>query len=616
MLAFRPALVRADPRPLTSDMVETIIAEAFHPQNFLIAAGCRVQWRTLVEEPYWELFCGRALDGSQTRERRELRSWWLSLEDGDPHEPLIAIRRDHESNTIHVTRSIQCRVHEGYDAGGGVFETREATKWVRELVGSVSLDEIATAGRLRDELTGLIQLAVVGTSRLPLTSVEAPLPQFTLGQLAYGYDPPTERGLAPWVERLADPALSRFESAKRLEASLRFAAPDELPELAGTLAAIDADPRRWFSLLASVFNGVSLTPYTDFVSQCLTLAEMLGRGQPHLYADFLAGLAMLIDRHLCAYDLVRFHHRGANYPDALLLAELWPRLVELASPQQLQSSRFRRAVRHALLLRLEYEGLRVPDRPTSIGDNARVLPAPHLPLDEQQIHAPHRRPRRLFDDPLPDEPIVWDVLRDLDEPTELQQLGTALFLHRPFGFSKDPAEPDQTPLVSHRLLSRMVAERRLRALSGHADRIGGKPVVQRWLGELKTIEIAGLPLQAFGGTPKPGVVSLHDAAQSADDWIAISTTRSSLRSIADVLEWAEPLDWLLVLPDPDGTPNRLAAYDSYRRLVARLDVDGTEGFVHRGGVELPRGGLRIHRPAGDGSSQKPGVVRPAIADGP
>ena len=35
--------------------------------------------------------------------------------------------------------------------------------------------------------------------------------------------------------------------------------------------------------------------------------------------DFLGWLLRQIGRHLTAYDLVTFHHRGANYPDALVL---------------------------------------------------------------------------------------------------------------------------------------------------------------------------------------------------------------------------------------------------------------------------------------------------------
>ena len=49
------------------------------------------------------------------------------------------------------------------------------------------------------------QQAVVGTSRLPLTSVEAPLPAFTFGQLAYFYR--SDAGTEPIRSRRASSTL-------------------------------------------------------------------------------------------------------------------------------------------------------------------------------------------------------------------------------------------------------------------------------------------------------------------------------------------------------------------------------------------------------------------------
>lgn len=534
---------------------------------------------------------------------------------GDPNEPLLAVRWDRRDGVVHVTRSILCRVQEGYDAGGGVFETRPAEKWVRELVGSIRLVEFSTAGSFRDELAGLLQSAVVGTSRLPLTSLESPLPQFTMGRLAYGYDPiPADSSKVGWIERLGDPALCTAEAAKRLEALLRFSALADAERIAAELLAADSNPRRWLDLLLTAFNGVSLTPYTDFVSTSLAVAKALGRQAPERHADFLARLAMLIDRHLCAYDLVKFHHRGANYPDALMLEELWAALTATAErqPALLANPRFRRAIRHALVLRLEYAGHPVPDRPTSIGDNARVLPAPFSPVDEEQIHAPQRRSRRIFEECTPADSTVWTVLRDLDRPEEQWQLGIAMFLHRPFGFRMDPTAPDRTPLISHRLFSRMVAERRLRALLPHAEQIGGTHIVERWIDALGRSSIRGIPLRNHGGPPKAGVVSLHDAAQTADDWFVLNTTRSSLRSLAELLDWPEPPGWRWLIPDSDGPPDRLAAFGLDGEPVARLTVDASEGFLRRGGVEWPRAGLLIERRTVDGWSGQSESKRPAL----
>src|SRR5206468_5012804 len=72
----------------------------------------------------------------------------------------------------------------------------------------------------------------------------------------------------------------------------------------------------------AMFNDAALSPYTDFVDKSLNFLEAL-RVQGHLTAaqqiDALGGLLRQLGRHLTAYDLVTFHHRGANYPDALLL---------------------------------------------------------------------------------------------------------------------------------------------------------------------------------------------------------------------------------------------------------------------------------------------------------
>ena len=60
-------------------------------------------------------------------------------------------------------------------------------------------------------------------------------------------------------------------------------------------------------------------------------------------------------------------------------------------------------------------------------------------------------------------------VRDLWQPEELAELGTALFLDRPFGVGKAPAEPDATLLLSYEAFSPSLAERRLDSLSEKLD---------------------------------------------------------------------------------------------------------------------------------------------------
>jgi hypothetical protein len=313
-------------------------------------------------------------------------------------------------------------------------------------------------------------------------------------------------------------------------------------------------------------------------------------------ARFLSRLTLHIDRHLAAYDLIKFHQRGANYPDALLLDELWDELHLLirAQPELLQQSACRRAIRHALLVRIEYSGHPVPDQPTSIGENARVMPEPFAIVPDEQIHAVQRRKRRLFTSPPPDDELLWKTLNDLDESSELVELGTALFIDRPFGGGKQPGEPDRTPLISHRLFSRSVAERRLSALRPHANRVGGKEAIDRWIDKLQSMRVDGWALANGGSPPRPGVVSLHDAFLTADDWIALRTTRSSLRELERAFDWASqkinPVRaWRLLLPvGPD-----LVALDERLNEIARITPDYSAGYSCRGGVETPIAGLKL-----------------------
>src|SRR5262249_8246513 len=130
-----------------------------------------------------------------------------------------------------------------------------------------------------------------------------------------------------------------------------------------------ADPSRaaarvLTSELTGVFNGVSLTPYTDFVTKALAFVECLqsyGRLADTDTACLLGAMLVKLCRHLTAYDLVTFHHEGANYPDALLLdaaLKLYLGLID-RSPGQFHSApgdddatrerkqRLRRALRQA-----------------------------------------------------------------------------------------------------------------------------------------------------------------------------------------------------------------------------------------------------------------------------
>src|SRR5207244_3551540 len=106
-----------------------------------------------------------------------------------------------------------------------------------------------------------------------------------------------------------------------------------------------------------------LSPYTDFAGKALAIARLAraaGLVAAGDSADFYAHLLRQLARHLMAYDLVTFHHRGANYPDALLIDDVLRELRPLAdeAPELFTAGARlrRRGLRLGLLLRAEYRG--------------------------------------------------------------------------------------------------------------------------------------------------------------------------------------------------------------------------------------------------------------------
>ena len=233
--------------------------------------------------------------------------------------------------------------------------------------GPSTSNESAEPTQLRELLEHCLFLAVIGSSRLPITSLESPLPEFTFGRLGYfpgGSDDDT------------------LVQAKLLELSLR--APSETQFAA-------AFTRRRPLDVPSLFNQLALSPYTDFVPKLTNLIQQ----QPvdEAIAAFSYLLRHLV-RHITAFDLQVFHNRGADYP--------MPSPSTFGCTPSASSSRItledrariplvRRALRQAWLSRKQLEGLRVPDHPTSPGENLRVLPEPFGRLPDEQVTQPDRR---------------------------------------------------------------------------------------------------------------------------------------------------------------------------------------------------------------------------------
>jgi hypothetical protein len=632
---------RGQAHAFSQGQVSAIMAQVMSPEHFFVGESAALAWQRLpFEEEPWEVFNGRLLDLAHTRASRAFASWNVLLVDQPdrPGKAVLSLKLDAEAGQVHVVRSLLCHVWEGYNAGDNVYLSREVTRWVRELVGSVELAHFRDADQLRGELAGLLFRAVIGASRLPLTSVEAPLPAFSLGQWAYFFRTGGRAGpLRSWYE-LIEHGLQAEQSwlvkAKLLELLLRAVPAAELGEatarFVGRWQALGQATCEMAALLRTVFNEVALSPYTDFVDKGLAFVQHLVDNGPFTTAmqvDFLGHLLRQLGRHLTAYDLVTFHHRGANYPDALLLdavlktylglAECRPDLFT-AGPGAAEEGRKRlrrRALRQGWLLRRRYEGHPVPDAPTSPGENARVLPPPHVRVPEEQIANPLRRTRRLYaGDPLPrhlgvsGRGILQESIRDLAHLTEVRELGTAVFIDRPLGVFKAVGEPDQTLLLAHEAFSRTVGGQRLELLGLDAELLPDPAEVEALAQRLRHLEVTGLPAAAIA-RPERAVVSLADARRVAEDYVILRTLPGGVNDFFEqfdlgplasccALDYLTPRQPVLIVrtASPGAGPEGvLTVFDAGMRRRMELEVNREEGYVTRRGQKFPSGGLCVLR---------------------
>jgi hypothetical protein len=655
-----PSTLPTDARaPLSLDSIRRLAAEVTRPEHFFVAPNLHLDWdHAASEQGRWEVFQGHLLDPRHTRLEKTFEAWnvYQGSTAGRPEEPLLSLKLDAADRQLHVVRGLDSYVWEGYDSGGGVYLSREVRKWKRELVGTVLLDQFGTEQELRDELICLLFLALVGTSRLPLASVEAPLPAFSFGELFYSYraDALADGGFLhtypELVHGMLSVALSAREQARWLETFLH-AVP--FPEMEGAVtlllahwSVLGGSPADLLALLRNMFNEASLSPYTNLVDKALAfLAVLEDRAYlaPADAVDFLGHLLRQVGRHLTGYDLVTFHHRGANYPDALLLdavlkaylaridkhSELF-HVAEADGAEVRRTKRLRRrALRQGWLLRRRHEGHPVPDLPTSPGENSRVLPPSHPRVPDEQITQPGRRTRRLYaDDPLTAylgasaAAVLKQSIADLEDPLELRELGTALFLDRPLGMRKAPAAPDATLLLTAEAFSRSVAGQRLHYLA-HDLGLLDDTRHSALLGQLRRMNVTGLPLEAVGAGTRPGPVTLTDAWQAAPDFVFLRSTRNGVAGLLHQYHFGPLMEYcdlaylttgrVLVARSPDGPGVRI--YDN--RLRPRLELEVPEGteYVRRAGQEYPDSGLRVVRVwDADGAEERlpsePLVLRP------
>ncbi|HEY1861262.1 MAG TPA: hypothetical protein VGG61_12955, partial [Gemmataceae bacterium] len=464
---------------------------------------------------------------------------------------------------------------------------------------------------------------------------------FSLGNLAYIYRPDFgDTKAAPLrshndlIEHALLPELCWLEKAKLLETVLRATPWDHLAE------AVEMWMTRWRNLrladeevlvlLRTLFNEVALSPYTDLVDKALAFVDEVEAKQritPEAATDFLGHLLRQLGRHLTAYDLVVFHHRGANYPDALFLDAVLKAYLKRVErmPDQFRDAprdseqerrakrRRRRGLRQGWLLRSRYEGHPVPDAPTSEGENARVLPAPHVRVPEEQIVQVHRRTKRLFaDDPLvtylhsTGEEVLARSLMDLHHPDELRELGMALYLDRPLGIGKPAGEREQTLLFSYEAFSRSIAQRRLDYLSLDLKRLNAE-AHQRLQTQLRDLPVRGVALSSLHTPERLTPVSLADARKVAEDCLFLRNTRRTVSTFLEQYDCREamqslPLEFLsdgrriLMLPGcgaSEADRAALTVFDANLQPRLRLRVDASQGYKNWGVCEYPMPGLRV-----------------------
>jgi hypothetical protein len=634
---------------LSLDEVRAVMADAMQPRHFFVGQPLVLDWQySPSEEIAWEIYQGRLLEAAHTRLRQTFEAWHVfCIEAGTRSaEPLLSLKLHASSRQVHVTRAVHCYAWEGYHAGDNVYLSRETRKWIRELVGTIPLERFLDRDNLRDEIIGLLFQAVIGCSRLPLQSVDAPLPAYSLGWLGYLYrtklattpsDATPMRSFRELIEQGLHAELAWLEKAKLLETLLRSTAETDLGEAAELFmsrwANLGHSTNEFAALCRTLFNEVALSPYTDFVDKLLAFLRALeSRGllSAEAYTDFLSYLLRHNARHLTAYDLITFHHRGANYPDALLLdavlnaylariedqPELFLATEHDDARRQIIKRIRRRALRQAWLLRRTYEGLPVPDRPASPGENARVLPPPYERVPDEQIFEPGKRNRQLFaEEPLvlPGErsrEVLCQCLYDLRYPEELRELGMAVFLDRPFGRFKASAEPDRTLLLSYETFSRSVAERRLQCLAKEPM----LNVSEETLAEYRHRLLANLAMPGIAITPapreqKPAAVALHDAARVAENFVVLCTTRHTVHAFleefdittlagqcsVDYLDVHKRVLIVTAASTRSGPEGILDVYDERLQRRLELRVDPSRGYRTRAGQECPVAGLQVLR---------------------
>lgn len=541
-------------------MVRDVIERILRAADFFVAADYRWRLEYIPQQTIrWEILLGQLLSPEKTRQTQTFASWQVWLESLDsanpstPNIPWLAVHWESEKRTVFVVRSLLVNGWEAVELSPGVITSRPAMKWLTELMATISIDPWSEDEFSRDLLEAL-KRSSVGLSRLPITSPETPHPFYSLGKCCSGLGIGALSALSavpcsdPW--ELWEHEMRRARNGEPIrpwifEFLVRAVRRDDCAPLARRfLSHCQETGDSPTKLFQQMFQQMSLTPYTDFVDKLMDLVRLLADSNalgrmPMI--DLLGYMLRHLVRHLNAYDLRRFHSFGANYPDALFLDALLQQLLAWASEDSLpflgpaQARIRRRAIRMGWLMRMSYEGLAVPDQPTSQGENVRVFPG-HAAVPEVQIANPDSRTRRLFaDQPTdghfqgPNAELLRQSILDLNDSCEQLELGTATFVDRPFGIFKQPGAADRTPLLANIAFSQQIIDTNwMRIATARGD---------KELDSIQRLRFAehGIACDQYPIPVRPGVVSWGDAAMASPDFRWLTTTTSSRRLLRERL---------------------------------------------------------------------------------
>src|SRR5437016_4283096 len=93
--------------PLNPDAIREVITDALLPVHFFAGPSLGLEWEHLpAEELPWEVFQGRLLERTHTRQQRTFEAWNVHALEGGTRsaEPLLAVKLDLAAGELHVTR--------------------------------------------------------------------------------------------------------------------------------------------------------------------------------------------------------------------------------------------------------------------------------------------------------------------------------------------------------------------------------------------------------------------------------------------------------------------------------------------------------------------------------